>query len=68
MEIKIGEVFVVNGVKLRCEEDDECFNCYFNGSGACKCELLCFSPYRRDGKNVIFKEYSTPSIIEVDDE
>lgn len=67
MERKIGEIFVVKGVRLRCEEDDECFNCYFIGSGACL-KLNCFSLSRKDGKNVIFKEYSTPSIIEVDDE
>jgi hypothetical protein len=68
MEKKIGEVFIVKGVKLRCEEGDDCLYCHFNGSGDCKCELFCFSPFRRDGKNVIFKEYSIPSIIEVDDE
>lgn len=66
MERKIGEVFIVKGVKLRCEEGDDCLYCHFNGS-VCV-ELFCFSSYRRDGKNVIFKEYSTPSIIEVDDE
>lgn len=66
-ERKIGEVFVVKGVRLRCVEGFDCHNCHFNGSGCCQSAGECCTVYRRDGKNVIFKEYSTSSIIEVDE-
>ena len=43
MEIKIGEVFKVNGIKLICIEettDNACSNCYFNGKG-CSSYYMC---------------------------
>ena len=60
MEIKIGEVFKVNGIKLICIEettDNACSNCYFNGKGCSS--YICAQDERKDKKNVIFRLMET---------
>ena len=63
MEHAIGEVFsyVHENVDLKVEEKyNGCDGCYFNSpKGCCKnrgLALFCCSFWRRDSKNVIFKE------------
>lgn len=64
-EIKIGEVFQVGRVKLKCVEDfddERCDNCAFYKLGGVLCAFLpnygieCSCLQREDKKNVIFIE------------
>lgn len=61
MEHKIGEVFELNGVRLRVDNEvSECKGCYF--IDACldtrNLDLVghCVSDYRLDKENIIFTE------------
>ena len=65
--VPAGETFSVNGVKLRCEineegfNDDKCEGCYFNEPECCCLnisELICFDcgDIRGDENAVIFRE------------
>ena len=62
MERKIGEVFELDGVKLRVEREasnEYCDKCYFE-YGYCseyvKYRGRCFSDYRTDNTDIIFTE------------
>lgn len=59
MERKVGEVFKYNGVTLTTIENDSCEGCFFNDGNICTREaklILCSPMFRKDNKNVIFKE------------
>ena len=62
MERKIGEVFELDGVKLRVEKGEmySCVGCYFNDFASCQDSILvrgyCVDDNRRDQQNVIFTE------------
>ena len=55
MERELGEIFEVNGVKLKCVDyDHNCKDCYFNGMGMQCVRQQCTSSDRKDSKNVKF--------------
>ena len=65
MEKRIGEVFEYNGVTLTTIENDSCEGCFFNDGNICTREarlILCSPMFRKDNKNVIFKEMETRTI------
>ena len=56
MEREIGELFEVDGVKLKCvvKHDDCCLNCYFCDKGLQCMQQNCSSSNRKDSINVMF--------------
>lgn len=62
MERKIGEVFELDGVKLKVQRGDmySCIGCYFNDLISCQDYILirgyCVDDNRKDKTNVIFTE------------
>ena len=57
-ELKIGEIAVINGVKVKCFESSienfigGCSDCYFNGLA----NILCCAGQREDNTRVYFKK------------
>lgn len=65
MERKVGEVFKYNEVTLITIENNSCEGCFFNDGNICTREarlILCSPMFRKDNKNVIFKEMETRTI------
>lgn len=63
MEYKIGEVFELDGVKLRVDVLDvsglECWYCYYGNKFCYHLRNyigLCAGPNRSDGKDIVFTE------------
>ena len=56
VEHKIGEIFEVNGVKLKCvvKHNDCCLDCYFCDKGLQCMQQNCSSSNRTDSTNVMF--------------
>ena len=56
VEHKIGEIFEVNGVKLKCvvKHNDCCLDCYFCDKGLQCMQQKCSSSNRKDSINVMF--------------
>lgn len=55
MERKVGEVFEVNGVKLKCVKyNHNCKDCYFHGKIIQCFRQKCNCLYRKDLKDVMF--------------
>ena len=56
VEHKIGEIFEVNGVKLKCvvKHNDCCLDCYFCDKGLQCMQQNCSSSSRKDSINVMF--------------
>ena len=52
MERKIGEIFYVNGVKLKCVKHNNCLDCYFCDKGLQCMQQNC--NHRKDLKVVMF--------------
>ena len=56
VEHKIGEIFEVDGVKLKCvvKHNDYCLDCYFCDKGLQCMQQNCSSSNRKDSINVMF--------------
>ena len=58
-DITIGAYIQHNGKRYLCQEakNDDCDGCDFiKETDNCECPCYCSSEYRKDGKNVLFKE------------
>lgn len=54
MEREIGEIFDVDGVKLKCVKYNTCIDCYFCDKGMQCVQQKCAYPSRKDSTSVMF--------------